>query len=263
MDLAVSGAAMTMTRLRLEVEQDAGLQEQLAWAQVSTRPPLAASRQPTDATQLLSAEACLTWCLPPCACMRTDSTADLCVSLPRWPLAAAHPAAGVWRVSCWLVALPFGKARWRLRHSRGASGGWRTGGGGGGQYIHSSQGRLLRPPLSPRPCPVRLRRRRSLAGPSSSSMGWALALHGGAGDVPRTLPPESREPRLATLRRCLDIGAAALREGRTALDVVELVVRPLSPRLVSSPIPLSACDLVPAASGSPRAILDPVRGGFR
>ncbi|KAJ1294626.1 hypothetical protein BS78_01G159800 [Paspalum vaginatum] len=39
-------------------------------------------------------------------------------------------------------------------------------------------------------------------------MGWALALHGGAGDVPRTLPAESREPRLATLRRCLDIGMA-------------------------------------------------------
>lgn len=58
-------------------------------------------------------------------------------------------------------------------------------------------------------------------------MGWALALHGGAGDVPRTLPPESREPRLATLRRCLDIGTAALRDGRAALDVVELVVREL------------------------------------
>jgi len=58
-------------------------------------------------------------------------------------------------------------------------------------------------------------------------MGWALALHGGAGDVPRTLPPELREPRLATLRRCLDLGAAALRDGRTALDVVELVVREL------------------------------------
>ncbi|CAL4917825.1 unnamed protein product [Urochloa decumbens] len=58
-------------------------------------------------------------------------------------------------------------------------------------------------------------------------MGWALALHGGAGDVPRTLPPEAREPRLAALRRCLDLGAAALRDGRSALDVVELVVREL------------------------------------
>nr|BAK02243.1 predicted protein [Hordeum vulgare subsp. vulgare] len=58
-------------------------------------------------------------------------------------------------------------------------------------------------------------------------MGWAIALHGGAGDIPRTLPPERREPRLATLRRCLDLGAAALRAGRSALDVVELVVREL------------------------------------
>ena len=86
-------------------------------------------------------------------------------------------------------------------------------------------------------------------------MGWALALHGGAGDVPRTLPPENREPRLATLRRCLDIGTAALREGRTALDVVELVVRP--PLLVSSPIPLSVW------CRQPRAILDPIHGQVR
>ncbi|XP_034579034.1 isoaspartyl peptidase/L-asparaginase 1 [Setaria viridis] len=55
-------------------------------------------------------------------------------------------------------------------------------------------------------------------------MGWALVLHDGAGDVPRTLPPETREPRLVALCRCLDLGAAALRDGRAALDVVELVV---------------------------------------
>ncbi|GJM95879.1 hypothetical protein PR202_ga12663 [Eleusine coracana subsp. coracana] len=58
-------------------------------------------------------------------------------------------------------------------------------------------------------------------------MGWALALHGGAGDIPRSLPAELRDRRLATLRRCLDIGTAALRDGRPALDVVELVVREL------------------------------------
>ncbi|KAL6848552.1 hypothetical protein ACP4OV_021846 [Aristida adscensionis] len=58
-------------------------------------------------------------------------------------------------------------------------------------------------------------------------MGWALAMHGGGGDIPRSLPPERREPRLATLRRCLDIGTAALRAGRPALDVAELVVREL------------------------------------
>ncbi|GFZ16962.1 hypothetical protein Acr_26g0002320 [Actinidia rufa] len=41
-------------------------------------------------------------------------------------------------------------------------------------------------------------------------MGWAIALHGGAGDIPLDLPPERREPREAALRHCLDIGVAAL-----------------------------------------------------
>ncbi|OQU91408.1 hypothetical protein SORBI_3001G174700 [Sorghum bicolor] len=135
-----------------------------------------------------------------------------------WQLAWAQLAGGRWRVS-WLS--PFGK------------------GGGCGVISASGTHGERWPPISitdhsltaaaptyaSRPCSVP---------PSSSppfaadpAMGWALALHGGAGDVPRTLPPESREPRLATLRRCLDIGTAALREGRTALDVVELVVREL------------------------------------
>jgi beta-aspartyl-peptidase (threonine type) len=56
-------------------------------------------------------------------------------------------------------------------------------------------------------------------------MGWALAMQGGGGNIPRSLPPDITEPRLATLRRCLDLGAAALRAGQPALDVVELVVR--------------------------------------
>lgn len=59
------------------------------------------------------------------------------------------------------------------------------------------------------------------------AMGWAIALHGGAGDIPKDLPPERREPREATLRRCLEIGVAALKAHKSALDVVELVVREL------------------------------------
>lgn len=58
-------------------------------------------------------------------------------------------------------------------------------------------------------------------------MGWAIALHGGAGDIPLNLPPERREPRKAALRHCLDIGVAALKHNKSPLDVVELVVREL------------------------------------
>lgn len=56
-------------------------------------------------------------------------------------------------------------------------------------------------------------------------MGWAIALHGGAGDIPPSLPPERREPREAALRHCLQIGVDAIKAGRSPLDVVELVVR--------------------------------------
>lgn len=55
-------------------------------------------------------------------------------------------------------------------------------------------------------------------------MGWAIALHGGAGDIPLDLPPERRLPREACLRHCLEIGVSALKSHCCALDVVELVV---------------------------------------
>ncbi|KAL3748656.1 hypothetical protein ACJRO7_009830 [Eucalyptus globulus] len=57
-------------------------------------------------------------------------------------------------------------------------------------------------------------------------MGWAIALHGGAG-VPLTLPPEGRLPREACLRHCLQLGVDALKSKKSPLDVVELVVREL------------------------------------
>ncbi|KAI3885404.1 hypothetical protein MKX03_036296 [Papaver bracteatum] len=58
-------------------------------------------------------------------------------------------------------------------------------------------------------------------------MGWAIALHGGAGPIPNSLPKERREPREAALRHCLAIGVEALKANLPALDVVELVVREL------------------------------------
>ncbi|KAK9080385.1 hypothetical protein SSX86_000143 [Deinandra increscens subsp. villosa] len=58
-------------------------------------------------------------------------------------------------------------------------------------------------------------------------MGWAIALHGGAGDIPVNIPAERREPREAALRRILQIGVSALTAKCSPLDVVELVVREL------------------------------------
>ncbi|CAB4311519.1 unnamed protein product [Prunus armeniaca] len=58
-------------------------------------------------------------------------------------------------------------------------------------------------------------------------MGWAIALHGGAGDIPLSLPPKRRLPREAGLGHCLHIGVEALKANTPALDVVELVVREL------------------------------------
>ncbi|XP_073144900.1 isoaspartyl peptidase/L-asparaginase 1 [Henckelia pumila] len=57
--------------------------------------------------------------------------------------------------------------------------------------------------------------------------GWAIALHGGAGDIPRSMPPERLKPREAALHYCLQIGVDALKAGQPPLDVVELVVREL------------------------------------
>lgn len=58
-------------------------------------------------------------------------------------------------------------------------------------------------------------------------MGWAIALHGGAGDIPRSLPLERRDTREAAIRHCLQIGVDALKAHRSPLDVVEVVVREL------------------------------------
>ncbi|MED6135187.1 hypothetical protein PIB30_043887 [Stylosanthes scabra] len=58
-------------------------------------------------------------------------------------------------------------------------------------------------------------------------MGWAIALHGGGGDIPLSLPPESRQPREEALRHCLQIGVEALKAKKPSLDVVELVVHEL------------------------------------
>lgn len=55
--------------------------------------------------------------------------------------------------------------------------------------------------------------------------GWAIAVHGGAGVDPN-LPQQRQEEAKQLLNRCLNLGIDALRSNLSAVDVVELVVRP-------------------------------------
>ncbi|KAI3513070.1 hypothetical protein L2E82_27156 [Cichorium intybus] len=57
-------------------------------------------------------------------------------------------------------------------------------------------------------------------------VGWAIAVHGGAGVDPN-LPTERQEQAKQLLTRCLNLGIEALRSSLPAIDVVELVVREL------------------------------------
>jgi L-asparaginase / beta-aspartyl-peptidase len=59
-----------------------------------------------------------------------------------------------------------------------------------------------------------------LAGPK-----WALAIHGGAGTIPKNLPEERKQQYLKSLTRALEIGRDVLKGGGTSLDAVEKVVR--------------------------------------
>lgn len=56
---------------------------------------------------------------------------------------------------------------------------------------------------------------------------WAIALHGGAGTIPRDLPEEQRDRYLAALEAALDLGVQILEAGGTSLDAVENVIRVL------------------------------------
>src|SRR6185295_18094381 len=54
---------------------------------------------------------------------------------------------------------------------------------------------------------------------------WALAIHGGAGTIPKDLPEERKQQYLKSLTRALEIGRDVLKGGGTSLDAVEKVVR--------------------------------------
>jgi beta-aspartyl-peptidase (threonine type) len=54
---------------------------------------------------------------------------------------------------------------------------------------------------------------------------WAIAIHGGAGTIPKTLPEEKKQAYLRSLEQALKLGQDVLRQGGTSLDAVEKVIR--------------------------------------
>ena len=60
-----------------------------------------------------------------------------------------------------------------------------------------------------------------------AAVSWALAIHGGAGVIPRDLPAPEREARLVGLTQALRAGQSILESGGASLDAVEAVIRVL------------------------------------
>jgi len=54
---------------------------------------------------------------------------------------------------------------------------------------------------------------------------WSLAIHGGAGTIPKDIPESQKEEYLKSLRAALEVGSKVLAGGGTSLDAVEKVVR--------------------------------------
>ena len=52
---------------------------------------------------------------------------------------------------------------------------------------------------------------------------WGIALHGGAGAIPRDMDPQREAACLEALRAVLDQGRTDLAEGKSAVDVVESI----------------------------------------
>lgn len=80
----------------------------------------------------------------------------------------------------------------------------------------------LFPALLPAQGPVTAQKpaEREKAGPK-----WALAIHGGAGTIPKNLPEAEKEQYLRSLTEALKVGQGVLQQGGTSLDAVEKVVR--------------------------------------
>lgn len=65
------------------------------------------------------------------------------------------------------------------------------------------------------------------AAQAASRLDWAIAIHGGAGVIPKTLEEDKKQAYFDSLERALTLGRDLLAEGAEGLDVVEQVVRAL------------------------------------
>jgi beta-aspartyl-peptidase (threonine type) len=54
---------------------------------------------------------------------------------------------------------------------------------------------------------------------------WSLAIHGGAGTIPKTMPEATRQEYIQGLTKALTLGRDILAKGGTSLDAVQAVVR--------------------------------------
>jgi len=62
-------------------------------------------------------------------------------------------------------------------------------------------------------------------GGETPRVAWALAIHGGAGTIPKTLPEEQQRAYFPALESALTLGRDALERGDASLEVIEQVVR--------------------------------------
>lgn len=63
--------------------------------------------------------------------------------------------------------------------------------------------------------------------PATARVAWAIAIHGGAGVIPKTMAEDEKRQYFDALEEALGLGRDLLEQGAASLDVVERVVRHL------------------------------------
>ncbi len=86
---------------------------------------------------------------------------------------------------------------------------------------------LLGACAAPEPAPTGAEGSPAAAPAEAARPDWAIAIHGGAGTIPRDFDEAKKQAYLDDLGAALALGSGLLKEGAEALDVVEQVIRHL------------------------------------